>query len=551
MTNQSRFHWWISLVLLGLGGALGVAFWGPRSSLATVPRRPEDQAVLRVACTQRLVPDPHRRFFPLPQYNQLILSLWEPLIECDPATNQPRPAAAESWTWSPDRLTLTLRLRPDAHWSNGDPVTAHDFVRGWLRLLRQKIEVAQTLFQLRNAEAFHHGKLSEAQAVGLQAVDDYTLRLSLDQPRSTLVVELADPLLSPLHATNAGVFAQQAYLKSPAALVTNGPFRLAKADDDGFRLEVCPNYHDSASVRLAGVQFVRTDSLDMAPLLLAAGIVDLLTPTAFGPAREMPTQRPVKVENELELAVDSLDFNVTRGPLRDVRVRQALALALNRSGPIEKYDPGHMVAAWSWVPSMPGREGLVVLQEDARAARRLLAAAGYPGGQGFPVLRIALPLWMKGDPFPSAWSEGWFQELGVRTYIAYDSPKQRAARMQAGDYDVLCNSLTATVPDAGDLLDTFLWPPEMSGTKWTDAEVVALLNAANRQTGPERLALLERAERRIMAAVPTIPVMFSRRQTMRAGEVRGWYPDPLGRHSLKRLWLDIPPVSNQAAEQRS
>ena len=142
------------------------------------------------------------------------------------------------------------------------------------------------------------------------------------------------------------------------------------------------------------------------------------------------------------------------------------------------------------------------------------------------------------DPFPSAWSEQWFRELGVKTYIAYESPAQRAARMKTGDYDVLCNSLIATVPDASDLLGIFLWPAEFSGTKWSDKEVAALLAEANTKTGEEHFAALAKAERRIMAAVPSVPVMFERRQTMVAAEVQGWYPDPLARQALKRLWLD-------------
>ncbi len=538
------------MALLALGGMMALIFLGPQQSLAFTRRAPEDRNVLRVAYTQKLLPDPHRRSFPFSQYNQFVLSLWEPLVQCDPATSQPQPAAAESWEWSSDRLTLTLHLRRDARWSNGDPVTAHDFVRGWLRLLRQRIDSAQALFPLKNAEAYQRGNLKDARAVGVRAMDDYTLQLSLDQPRSTLVVELADPLLSPLHHTSPGIIATHGYMSMPSALVTNGPFQLVQASYDGFRLEGCKFYHDRASIRLAGIQFIWTDSLSMAPLLLAAGVVDLVTPTPWGRAREMPTNRQVNLENELELAVNSLDFNVTRGPLSDVRVRQALALAMNRAQPIQKYDPGHMVPAWSWVPSMPGREGLVLLKEDAVEARRLLAAAGYPGGEGFPVLRIALPLWMGGDPFPSAWSEQWFKELGVRTYIAYESPAQQATRMRAGEYDVLCNAFVATVPDAGDLLGTFLWPPELSGTKWTDKDVVALLVAANSKTGSERLAALDQAERRIMAAVPSVPVMFERRQTMLAGEVKGWYPDPLARQSLKRLWLDIPSVSAPATGTR-
>ena len=239
-----------------------------------------------------------------------------------------------------------------------------------------------------------------------------------------------------------------------------------------------------------------------------------------------------------------MDFNTSRAPLNDVRVRRALAMALDRVGAIQKYDPGHMVPAWSWVPGMPGREGLVLLKEDADEARRLLAEAGFPEGKGFPVMRLALPRWMESDPFPSAITERWFQELGITVYLAYESPAKINARLLAGNYDMLYGTLVATVPDAGDLLSEFLLPLDYSSTKWIDRNVISLLIAANTVTGQQRLAILEKAERAIMAAVPSVPIMFERRQIMRGTEVHGWYVDALARQNLKRLWLDPPAAGN-------
>ena len=531
------------MALLVLAGLLAAVFGSRKEALTVTPRRPEDRDVLRVAYTWDMRPDPHRRSSPLPQYNHFILSLWEPLVECDSATGVPEPAAARSWEWSADRKTLTLQLRPDARWSNGDPVTAQDFVRGWDRLLHQNVMLAQTLFPLKNAEAYQAGNVTDLRNVGMRALDDLTLRLELDQPRSSLVAELADPLLAPLHPSSLKVLDSAVYLTDPAALVSNGAFCLVQAGPDGFRLEANAYYHSRGEVRLAGLQFIRAGSRSMAPLLVAAGVADLFTPMPYGQTRALPTDRPVNLDSELVLGITALDFNVTHGPLHDVRVRQALALALDRVGPIQKFDPGHMVPAWSWVPSMPGRAGLVLLKEDVAEARRLLAAAGYPGGKGFPVLRLTLPLWMESDPFPSAYCERWFQQLGITIYPAYESPAKMNARLRAGDYDLLYGTLAATVPDAGDLLSGFLLPLEYTTTKWIDQDVICLLSEANRLTGSARLASLERAERAIMAAVPSVPLMFERRQVMCGAEVRGWYRDALARQSLKRLWLESPPPS--------
>jgi len=209
-----------------------------------------------------------------------------------------------------------------------------------------------------------------------------------------------------------------------------------------------------------------------------------------------------------------------------------------------------MVPAWSWVPDMPGRKGLTLLQEDPAEARRLLTAAGYPGGKGFPVLQMPMPLWMEDSPYAVMASERWFQELGVRTYVAYEAGEAHVKRLNAGDYDVITGSLFATVPDAGDLLSTFMMPETYSESKWHDDETIRLLADANAKSGAERLALLEQAERRAMAAVPAVPLMFERRHVLRATEVQGWYADPLARQSTRRLWLSpaaSPRLSTEAA----
>ena len=546
MTTTPRDHWWMSLALLILGGGLALAFLGPRESLPVAGRELRDQNVLRIVYTQALRPDPHVRSLPLSTYNQFILSLWEPLVECDPLTGEPQPAAAASWVWSEDHRLLTLRLRPDGRWSNGDPVTAQDFVRAWQRLLRARIDLAYTLFPVKNAEAYHRGQRDRPENVGLRALDDLTLQVELDQPRTTLPVELSDPLLAPLHHSTERVLADRTFYEQPAALVTNGPFRLQRANADGYRLEASPTYHGQAAVRLAGVQFIRANNSSMGALLVAAGKADLMPSVNLSAERRWPTRRPMAVEAELELGVVGNYFNVTRGPLRDLRVRQALALALDREELIEESDRARLVPAWSWVPDMPGRPGLVLFKEDAGEARRLLAEAGYPAGKGFPVLRMALPLWMEGNPYPAACGERWFKELGIRTYVAYESPAKRSERINAGDYDIIYGGLIATVPDPADLLSSFTMPVEYSETKWRDDETIRLMAEANHKTGGERLALVERAERRAMAAVPVVPLMFERRHTLRAAEVKGWYGDPLARQSPKRLWLEGPAAAPSA-----
>ena len=523
--------------MTGAGLLMLAVFMGPRQGLPVTPREPEDANVLRVAYVQPLVPDPHRRSVPLSTQNQFVLCLWEPLIECDPETGQPQPAAAESWRWSDDRRTLTVALRRDGRWSNGEPVKADDFVRSWRRLLQQDADQAAVLFPIENAEKNRADRAADAGELGLKVIDDFTLEIRLGQVRSTFVAELADPLLVPLHASTDEVLKQRRHLASPEALVSNGAFRLERAGASGYRLKASEHYHGRASVRLSGVNYIRTDTIRMARLLVASGRADVMTPVPAGGPTALPTDRCVTEESEMAMVVTTIDLNVTRGPLRDLRVRRALALAMDRAGSIRENDVDRLVPAYAWVPDMPGRAGLSILEENAAEARRLLAEAGYPGGKGFPVLVMPMSARDGSLNYWQAWVDRWHRELGIRTYLSFQTEAERKETLRAGNYDIYPSGLLATVPDAGDMLGAFALPEIFSGTRWNDPEIKRLMMEANLTTGLERLERLEQIERRAMAAVPTIPMMFERRRTLLSIEVDGWYADPLGRQSLKRLSL--------------
>ena len=538
MTPTSRIPWWMAFAMAGAGVLMLAVFLAPRNDLPVLARPASDARVLRIVYPQVITPDPHRWNFFLPSQSQLILSLWEPLVECDPESGQPQPAAAESWRWSDDRLTLTVKLRPDGRWCNGDPVTAHDYVRSWRRLIGQELDWCAALFPVKNAEAIHRGELADSAALGVEAVDDLTLRISLNAVRSTFVAELADPLLVPLHTSSPEVFKQRAFFQSPELLVTNGAFRLVKAGPEGFRLAVSPHYRDRADLRLSGLEFIRADNASMARLLVAVGRADIANPPATGAPSGMPTTRCVTEQTEMVLRINSLDLNVARAHLRDVRVRRALALAINRAGSIAASDADVNVPAYSWVPDMPGRPSLSVMREDADEARRLLADAGYPGGRGFPVLVLPVNPYRENFANLQAWTDQWHRELGVRTYLAMGTTEERKRRMETGDFDIALNGLIATVPDAGDLLSVFAYPERFNIPSWRNPEFTRMMTEANQKAGIERMALLEQFERRALEDALTIPMLFERRRTLLAIEVAGWYPDPLGRQALKRLAIE-------------
>lgn len=190
------------------------------------------------------------------------------------------------------------------------------------------------------------------------------------------------------------------------------------------------------------------------------------------------------------------------------------------------------------------------MREDAAEARRLLAEAGYPEGRGFPVLILPVNARHENYAYLHAWTDSWFRELGVRTYLALETGEGRKRRMEAGDYDVAINGILATVPDAGDLLSVFAHPERFNIPSWHNPEFTRLMAEANRTAGADRLALLEKFERRVMDEAVTIPTLFERRRTLLAIEVGGWYADPLGRQALKRLSIRPPEKGEPPREGR-
>ena len=127
------------------------------------------------------------------------------------------------------------------------------------------------------------------------------------------------------------------------------------------------------------------------------------------------------------------------------------------------------------------------MKENAAEARRLLAEAGYPGGQGFPVLVMPVSARDPNYSYWQSWTERWFRELGIRTYLAYQTEEERKLCMKTGDYDVFPSGLIATVPDAGDMLGAFAMPEIFNGTRWVSPEIKRLMAEANNLTGLERL----------------------------------------------------------------
>ncbi|MFZ9683684.1 MAG: peptide ABC transporter substrate-binding protein, partial [Cephaloticoccus sp.] len=371
----------------------------------------------------------------LPDELFVIRTLSEGLVTPDPAGGDPVPAAATHWEVSDDGLTWTFHLRPAAQWSNGEPVTAGDFIASWQRVLTPATGApkASLLFDVAGAAAFYRGELTDFSRVGFAAPDPHTLRLTLAHPNPQFLAYVAS---GPWIPVNPRVVAAQGRdWTRPGNYVGNGPFTLnAWAPNRHIVVARRPDYWDAAAILIEGIRFLTFDNGDAEERAFRADQVDVTMSVPGTKIAGYAAQDPSPLRRVPLHETRFLAFNTTRAPLNDVRVRVALSLAVDRVALATQVKKGGQVPAYQFVP--PGLGGYVPgprLEEDAAEARRLLAEAGYPGGAGFPDLELAG--WSE-TPVLEAVQAMWLRELGIRVRLGVRDAKVHLTALTTGDYDI-------------------------------------------------------------------------------------------------------------------
>ncbi|MGH8048795.1 MAG: peptide ABC transporter substrate-binding protein, partial [Chthoniobacterales bacterium] len=320
---------------------------------------------------------------------RIVESLFEGLTTFD-RQGRAVPGVAESWTISPDKKTYVFKLRPDAKWSDGEPMTARDFVESWKRTLTPETAASYNyqLFYIKNAKDFAEGKLKDFSKVGVRALDDRTLEVTLENPTPFFLDLCATPPLQPAPVRVIEKFGDD-WIK-PGRIVGNGAYVLEDwRINDHIRLRKNPLYWDRANVALEIVDVLPISKANVAYNFYAKGEADLaldkgLTP----PALLDDLKKRADFHAAPFLGANFLRFNCAKGAFVDERVRRAFSMSVNRERIVKKITRAGEVAATTLVP--PGIDGYIApagIPYDPEGARKLLAEAGYPNGAGFPLVR--------------------------------------------------------------------------------------------------------------------------------------------------------------------
>ncbi len=465
----------------------------------------------------------------------------------NPVDLSPEPGVAERWDISGDGLIYTFHLRADARWSNGEPVTAHDFVASYRRILTPGLaaENASMFYVLRGAQAFHKGQLNQFGEVGVTAVDARTLRLTLDHPTSYFLSLLQHWAWYPVHLPTiekAGPADSRANpWARPGTLVGNGPFVL-KEWRRGQRLVVAksPTYWDAATVRLNEIHLHPIESRDAEERAFRTGQLHLTEALPPGKVERYQREEPELLRIDPYLGTEFYRINITRPFLNDRRVRRALALALDRKALVERVLRGGQRAAYAFTPpETAGYTASTRLPEDPAEARRLLAAAGYPDGVGAPVVELVYNTSETHRLIAEAVQQMWRRELGLDVRLSNQEFGTLLAARRTGDFQLLRSAWI------GDYLDptTFLhlWRGDSSNnfTGWSSTAYDQLTFQAARTPDPSaRRALLDRAETLLLEEAPVIPLYHYTHVYLAHPAVRGWHPTLLDHHPYKHVWLE-------------
>ncbi|HPA18121.1 MAG TPA: peptide ABC transporter substrate-binding protein [Verrucomicrobiae bacterium] len=441
---------------------------------------------------------------------RLVMALFEGLTSRD-AAGVVGPGMAERWEVSPDGREYTFHIRGGARWSNGDPLTAQDFVRSWERTLNPLTTspYSELLFSVDGAEDYAKGKLTDFSKVGVAVVDDRTLRVRLRAPTPYFLELCAFQTHYPVHLSSIERYGID-WIK-PGKLVSNGAYRLVEwRINDRIRLEANPHYWRAASVRLKTVEALPISQATTAFNFYSTGLADLtldkgvVPPMLLDELRKRPDCHIAPV-----LATYFYRFNVTRKPFDDPRVRRAFAMALDKQFIVGRITRNGEPAAGSFTP--PGIRGYDPprgLPHDPDAARRLLAEAGYPGGSGFPPFGLLFNSTEQDEEIAVAVQDLLRRELGVRVELRRQEWKVYLNSLNRLDFDMARSTWVADYPDPNTFLDCFVTGRGNNRTGWSNARYDSLLDASNRTLDPAaRFGLMRRAEEILVEGdVPIAPV---------------------------------------------
>src|SRR5664280_1826614 len=495
--------------------------------------------------------------------------------------NVPVPAIAKSWTISKDRKTYIFTLR-DAYWTNGTPVTAYDFEYAWKRALSPEMAsvYAYQLYYISGGEAFntsikvgtkYYAGLLDAKGnpvmktvggkqvaqpnmakpidpnknVGVKALTAKTLKVYLQSPTVYFLNLTAFPTLMPV--CKAVVSANDKWAADVTNYVTDGPFKLTQwSHNDKMTFVKSPTYWDKASVKLTKITYLMVTDESTALSMFQSGQMDVGSTVPIAELPKLVASGDAKILPYL--GTYYYQINVTKKPFDDVRVREALNLAIDRKAIVTSITKGGQTPALAYVPggiadAAAGSDfrtvgGTFYTDNNIAAAQKLLAAAGYPGGKGFPTFTLLFNTSNAHQSIAEAIQQMWKKNLGITCTLKVEEWGVYLDDRNNLNYQVARAGWIGDYMDPNTFLDMWVTGGGNNGTGWSNKTYDALIAKAKATTNPTaRMATLHAAEKILMTDMPIIPIYFYTNPVLITKHVQNFYQSTLGFVDWKNAYM--------------
>mgnify|MGYP005761139203 FL=1 len=410
--------------------------------------------------------------------------------------------AAESYEVNDDSTVWTFHLREDALWSDGSPVTSADFMNTITRALdpASGSGYANYLFPIENAEAVYNGE-ADMDSLGVETPDDYTIVFHLAEP----CVYFLDLLRLPVYTPSCSEYADSVdsgWDRDPETSLSNGPFSLAEyVPDQYFVLEKNEYYWNADAVNLDTITYRFFDDTQSMANAYEAGEVDVATSLSSTVMEAYEGTDDLFVTDQIATRYIYMNLNVE--PLNDVRVREAINLAINREELCQivgsDTEPTYNLVAKYMKDKNTGEyfvdEAEQPFEEDVSKAQKLLAEAGYPDGEGFPELTYNYPTLEMDSDTAQVIQEQLKENLNITINLEAQELQANYSTRYAGDFDLCRMNWTADFADPYTYLSMLLSNSTYNCSGINDPEYDSIVAASNSESDPaKRSELLHQAE---------------------------------------------------------
>ncbi|MEZ2219930.1 peptide ABC transporter substrate-binding protein [Rhizobium sp. RCC_161_2] len=476
--------------------------------------------------------------------NRIDGDIFEGLVTEDPKDN-PIPGQAASWTISPDQKVYTFKLRDGIKWSDGTPVTASDFVFSFQRLMDPKTaaQYAYLQYTILNAEKINKGEIKDLSQLGVKAIDDKTLEITLENPTpyflNALMHYTAYPV--PKHVVEAK---GDEWVKI-GNIVTNGPYKPTEwVPGSHVSMVKSDQYYGAKDIKIDNVNYYTLEDQAAALKRYRAGEFDILTSFPADQYEWIQKNLPGQAHVVPFLGTYYYVLNSTKPPFNDKRVRQALSMAVNREVIGPKILGTGELPSYSWVPPGTANYGEPAYvswkdepyKQKVEEAKKLLKEAGF--GPDHPLKaqlryntndnhkRIAVAIAAMWKP------------LGVEIELYNTETKVHYDEMQRGEVQIGRAGWLADYNDPINFLNLLSTGVEMNYGRWSNKDYDALIKQGNEEIDlKKRAEIYKKAEQLALDDSAAIPIYYYVSQNIVAPKVEGFVDNIQDIHRTR--WLSI------------